>query len=836
MKHLFLSCAIVAQYLSGALAAQAEMTPIGSGKTIFVELLSDGDGSSWGTPFGSLQDALSVAAGGDQIWVAAGTYLPTKSFDRTISFQMRESVAVYGGFAGTEATLDERDWITNVTILSGNIGDPSTNTDNSEHVVIAAADALLDGVTVSDGYALGDDGLQGGPGAAAPPGPANGTLDGLQAETINGVEVASDTELSVHITPDFVNSGLKGSDGAGIAIYQTSMDISNTIIRDNHAGKAGGVYVMSWTGDGVPEAGQIFASPTFTNVSFIDNFAAARGGGVAIDMGSTPVFIDCIFIGNTTDAKGGAVYNDFDANPEFYNVLFAQNKAVNGAALGLDGGLTSRIVNATFIDNQSTDLGPAIYLGSGPAATPWISRSVIWNNTSDASAPSFETFHGDWLFLNDSALDDGKGWSGEGVEAIKPEFVIGSYELAGGSELKTKGWGWSADASGVAIRQNTEAADWWQAVTGDRIAVPPLELLGQHMDVVYVDATTGNDGDGTNWQTAFTDLQKGIDLAWQTGADVWVANGTYLPKETQGRYSSFMLRDGVTIFGGFAVGDVSTDARDIAANKTILSGDIGAPDLATDNSYHVVVGASDTTLDGLVIRDGYADGTLYDNRGGGLTTHDRVWDRSVGGNDRGGQSITLNNIIFEDNYAELGGAWYAVGVADDAVTNVIFRNNTADYGGALMSKIGVLYDMQNVTFENNSATYQGGAIFVDYGSRPTIDGSVFRNNTAGTSGGAIHTVTRASQVENSIVTISNTDFIGNTAGMNGGAVSNTDQSILNVSDVRFAGNTAGGEGDAISTETGAQTVVETSLFNGNASSAGIDDLSIDAESTVATKF
>ena len=88
--------------------------------------------------------ALTAASSGQQIWVAAGTYKPTAGTDRTISFALKPGVGVYGGFAGTETALEQRDWRTNVTTLSGDLlGNDSgpasiwnaTMADNSFHVV-----------------------------------------------------------------------------------------------------------------------------------------------------------------------------------------------------------------------------------------------------------------------------------------------------------------------------------------------------------------------------------------------------------------------------------------------------------------------------------------------------------------------------------------------------------------------------------------------------------------------------------------------------------------------------------------------------------------------------
>ena len=96
---------------------------------------SGGDETSWATAYNDLQDAISGANAADTIWMAAGTYKPTSTTNRDTSFVIPDSVAVYGGFSGSEGSLDERDWEINETILSGDIGVVDDSTDNSWHVV-----------------------------------------------------------------------------------------------------------------------------------------------------------------------------------------------------------------------------------------------------------------------------------------------------------------------------------------------------------------------------------------------------------------------------------------------------------------------------------------------------------------------------------------------------------------------------------------------------------------------------------------------------------------------------------------------------------------------------
>jgi hypothetical protein len=114
------------------------------------------DGSNWENAFTDLQEAIAVASYGDQIWLAQGTYYPTSTGDRTIHFHLPKGVSLYGGFQGNETMLEERDWGIYTTRLSGNIGDPATDEDNSYTVLymdFADHNNIIDGLTIRDGNA-----------------------------------------------------------------------------------------------------------------------------------------------------------------------------------------------------------------------------------------------------------------------------------------------------------------------------------------------------------------------------------------------------------------------------------------------------------------------------------------------------------------------------------------------------------------------------------------------------------------------------------------------------------------------------------------------------------
>ena len=89
---------------------------------------------------------------------SAGGYVPAggahtpDSGDRAATFQLISGVKIYGGFVGTETTLEERAGLFDQTVLSGDIGTLGDNSDNSYHVLTGSgtdATAVLDGFIIT---------------------------------------------------------------------------------------------------------------------------------------------------------------------------------------------------------------------------------------------------------------------------------------------------------------------------------------------------------------------------------------------------------------------------------------------------------------------------------------------------------------------------------------------------------------------------------------------------------------------------------------------------------------------------------------------------------------
>jgi len=150
-----------------------------TGKVYYVDAGATGlnNGTSWADAYNHLQDALTSASFGSEIWVAEGVYKPDEDTahpggtgSRGATFQLKNGLAIKGGYAGYgAANPNERDSNAYDTILSGDLnGDDgpnfTNNAENSHHVVTGSgtnATAVLDGFIITSGNASSSDIIEG---------------------------------------------------------------------------------------------------------------------------------------------------------------------------------------------------------------------------------------------------------------------------------------------------------------------------------------------------------------------------------------------------------------------------------------------------------------------------------------------------------------------------------------------------------------------------------------------------------------------------------------------------------------------------------------------------
>ncbi|MEZ4933813.1 MAG: hypothetical protein R2788_17040 [Saprospiraceae bacterium] len=264
--------------------------------------------------------------------------------------------------------------------------------------------------------------------------------------------------------------------------------------------------------------------------------------------------------------------------------------------------------------------------------------------------------------------------------------------------------------------------------------------------IIYVNQTAIGNADGSSWENAFTDLQDGL-LQAQIGDSVWVATGTYFPTNTDNREVSFVLKNGVKLFGGFSGTEMSLGERDWLAYPTVLSGDIGTPGDSTDNTYTILYmeGVDSTTqADGVFFISATADGD-------GGADSPTTCGGAVYINGVDAEAVPkIWNCNFERNYAKNdGGAVFVNGRANGSVAPQFYRcnfvGNKAGVAGGAIARIGGSWtetkkDFWECNFESNTASQFGGAIYYLESERlDTIEltGCNFIGNKSGLKGGGL---------------------------------------------------------------------------------------------------
>jgi hypothetical protein len=362
-----------------------------------------GDGTSWATAYDNLASALAAISAGE-VWVAEGFYTPGSPGDETASFVMQNNVAIYGGFNGTETSRNQRDWIANVTALSGDLGGDdeygfnfNIHTANSDHVVRTVdvdASGILDGFTVIGGHSAFEAGagifIQGGN-----PNILNCSFEWNVAGFTGGGGASALDANPVFEACRFINNWSHLFEGGALYVSGTS----DVIVRDCDFSS------NTCTGSGREAAGG--AISCWGNSLLIERCAfngnVARGFWPENDVGGYGGAVHCIFgeltvvassFDNNWSNAGGAIWTWTDTL--IVNCVFRNNQAPDysrenipdwggvGGAIGSSSfsERTVNIINATIYGN-SAEKGGGINIGG--AFNALVANSVLWENTDRAA-------------------------------------------------------------------------------------------------------------------------------------------------------------------------------------------------------------------------------------------------------------------------------------------------------------------------------------------------------------------------------------------------------------------------------------------------------------------
>lgn len=821
--------------------------------TYHVAKTGDGsDGLTWATAFSDLQDALAVAVSGDEIWVAAGVYTPGTSRDD--SFQLINGVDIYGGFVTTETLLSQRDWETNLTILSGDIdGDDETNSsgvvtdptgihgDNSEHVVVGSqvfSDTVLDGFSITAGQAGGIFSFEHNGG---------GMYNFHGSPTLNNINFIGNTAIMT-ITENKINETSTPSEGkilsvvsgyywGGGGMYNTGCSpiLNNVKFLNNSTDGLGGGMLnwqvsspsltnVTFSGNRANYGGGIYnfnsSNPKLTNVTFSGNWSTFSGGGMENYAYSSPILMNVSFSGNSAGSRGGGMYNKDYSNPSLINVTISGNLADEGG--GIYNSLYSNpsIFNSILWENEgSSGDGSIIDNVSNITSVITLTHSLLQGSGGSD----------DWID-SDSYVDGGNNLDEDPLFKI-PVDPTGAPTTAGDLRL-------GSGSPAINTGDNQYVVDIPYDLDGRLRIINDVVDMGAY-EYVYIIrvAKTGNGYDGLSWTNAFTNIQDALAVI-PAGGEIWIAKGVYTPGLSVD--DTFQLLDEVGLYGGFAATENVLPQRDWVDNLTVLSGDISGDDITDpngvvtdtvnligDNSCHVItaIGIDDSAvLDGFTVSGGQAGVHLYPcpvMSGAGMyndSSSPIVKNVNFAGNAGGtagggmanenGSDPLLNNVAFFGNSASTNGGAMWNHQSSPMLINVDFTGNDTSYHGGGISNYESSPILVGVTFSDNFSAGHGGGMWNELNSNPIFTDVIFIGNTAIDSGGGLVNYNNCSSE------LTNVIFSSNSAENSGGGMWNYDNSTSILRDVTFSGNSAE-YGGGMSSDHSSNTTLISATFSEN---------------------
>lgn len=519
MKNTFLSLLLAANIVNCEAA------------TIYVRQNASGsnNGTNWTNAFTSLQSGIAASTPGDQIWVATGTYKPTTTTSQSVSFSIPSGVGIYGGFAGSETQLNQRDWVNNQTILSGDIGVTGTASDNSRHVVVAngvSANTRLDGFKIISGYA-----------------------------------------------GNFISNNYYGG---GMLVVNSSLTVANCNFTSNYSDNAGAGLAQCDYGGALTTGilnlincsftyntgGALYLRGTQSNLTNC-NISNNTGDEAIYINNGTATFDRCIISGNNSTGGFGTIFVEDDGGTiNLYNSLFAGNLSVDISALEIrySSSNTHNIWNCTFAGNKSTGTSFSEVIFLSPNAN--MRNCIVWGN-----------YNNEALALSNSdvsyCLIQG-GYSGAGNLSSNPLFVNPGNPATAPFDVSSYNYFLASSSPAINAGNNTFTSNLYNRDLGDsaRISAGTVDLGCYEKQYCSANVTITPSGATSFCAGSFVTLSasSGSSYNWSNGA---TSQNTTV--STQGTYTVTVI-DGNGCFGSASqLVNVYPASVQISGNTTICN-------------------------------------------------------------------------------------------------------------------------------------------------------------------------------------------------------------------------------------------------------------------------
>ena len=672
---------------------------------VTAQATTSGDGSSWEKAI-PLKEALSQAKATDEIWVKGykTTTLENIYVAPKEGFVLPSGVAMYGGFEGTETSRDKRSTgkhkyqMTYLTTLIGDINkndeankeqiiypENPTRTDNSTHVLTLNVGVTDDNTnansapTIVSGFQIGAGNAQG---KVTDPDGRGGGIYVVNKSSRSDDSNAGKRAFQItqcNIANNFAMRG--GAIYVDASCTNPQSSISYCGLFNNVAGRRG---ASDNEGAGIWADGTV----TIYNTNINNN----TNGGVRLS--STSKIINCSVVANTVSAVdlvnatrtsnngGGAVYNTVlwhstavskaDTRPAFYNCAMTDVK-VTDKTTHTDKNGNVRISS----QNHSTD----------PAA--WFAQSVVSLGYDFSFQKLTRLIYTSFAFEETSAL------LGKGNISYYQKYIEND-------NIEQK----STDVMGKQRYESNNTIDIG-AYEYERLKTGRIRYVRE-----------GGTGKGTSWKDAMGDIQDAINsLADDKGTkgEVWVAKGTYvvtkLIDQSTGSPTSLLMKDGISVYGGFAGGE-ETRAQRIAESVNLKPWGWKHETILKANGFNRDDASWSEQDKAWNIKSSSAHVVWFAPLPGGKAFSDNVY--LEGFTIEGGSYQDKDDSIYEPQHG--AGVYINDANAKMRYCTVRYCNPGATKTPSLTPKGGGIYCKNGMTEGNlvyNCSAYQGGGIYIE---------------------------------------------------------------------------------------------------------------------------
>ncbi len=652
---------------------------------IYVNASASGanNGTSWANAYTNLQTAITAAVSGQEIWVAAGTYKP--GVLQTDEFRPKNGVAIYGGFPAVGSpTFAMRDYVVNVTILSGDVDNNAVfDATNSYHVIYSNAGtvtntAIIDGFTITEGWA--DTENDGG-----------GVFLQNASPTIRNCRIINNRA---------------DDNGGGVYLENSGAAFSDCTIENNFTvDDGGGVYVTT------------NSAPTFTSCVVNLNICEEEGGGFHIT-GSNPTLNLCTITNNTafvaTSSYGGGVYVTGASNPTITNNTISFNKAVNGGGIfsnssAYAANISGNTLNSNIAEAKanSTGRGGAIYMQS---TGPGIVSNTISSNIAQGNGAFTGSGYGGAVYM------DGQNSSISGNTITL-------------NQAKTIGTGTTCGEGGAIYFYRSSSV-----VSANTMSDNTAIRFGGGVSAYQCDINVSSNTFNNNTVTAYADSygygggiyidgNHNVNLVGPTLASNTFSNNDAL----DGGFATAGYGGGIYLANSLATltsNQFTTNTSSTYGGGVYLTSDVDP----VFNAGNTISANSSPRGGGLAIR-GSSDATFLN----GISIFDNTSTLEGGGIYMEGANTTprFNKSSVYGNTSAKGAGFFIESAPRPLIQNtLVYSNISTGDGGGFYFNNGYnpgSYDILNITIANNQAVNGGGITCNN--SDPRLRNTILWGNT-----------------------------------------------------------------------------------------------------------